>query len=202
MKHYNKIDKFSRKIYKEIFDQEKKIAEAGKFSDQFYLRYKEIFNLDMSFIDKNKLNRYDILLSKILEQIDIPKNIVGGGIFLSVIIYFFGSFIRDIWISSENVSYGSDYYIFIYIIWIIAFISPTIGALSRKQNLKSIENIITKYKSNASKVLNIDVTEDEHNYLESRSLKVRLHELKSLKDDNIITQEEYEIKRKKIIDED
>ena len=37
---------------------------------------------------------------------------------------------------------------------------------------------------------------------ESRLLKDKLFELKSLRDDNILTEEEYELKRKKIIEED
>lgn len=196
MKYYEYLDMYSRIIYKDIFEEERRIGKIGIYSTQFFKKYKEIFNLNLESIDNNKLNDYDLLINKILDQINIPKNRIGTGFFYGILIYFFGSFLRDIWIDSENIRYGSQYYIFVYFIWIASFVIPIISGISDNEKNKTINIIISKYKNNASKILNIKTTK-----LENQSLKDKLTEILEMLNKGLIDHIEYKRLRDKVLNE-
>lgn len=136
-------------------------------------------------------------IKELNEKIEENKKITWGKTFIYFFLfYFFGSFGRDAIIGSlsDPASASSSFVAGVWSIWLIIFLSPIL--------LKVVSEIqisyYTKKKDRFESDLLLKQNENKINKTE-KTLKDKLIELLELKEEGILSKEEYEEKRKDII---
>lgn len=113
-------------------------------------------------------------------------------------IYFFGGILRDLWIEDARWIEGEFFYYLVWFFWVIlCFLGPLLAALKYHLDSKSIKNYIgidlESYIPSERQVTDKVMTDENHSY------SSRLKELDKLLEEGLISQSEYDKKRKLII---
>jgi len=117
---------------------------------------------------------------------------------LTPLTYFLGSLLRDLLIDVTSAYPISVEYIFIYSMWIFLFIFLPLGgaflAYSEYRFLKDYLKL--EFNAQSETVHNVSTIE---NSTSSKSHKKRLVELEDLLNENLISEDEYKLKKKEIL---
>ena len=191
-----------KKAVDEIHKRNSNVVIKYLLDETFIAKYfpESEFNDEiLSDIDKNEFNqRLEVALDEANDALILRRNVM---FFLAPIAYFFGGIIRDFiieyQISSRN-WYDGDFEIYtIWFLWLSLFLVPLGGAIDSIGAIKSIKDYIRtvikidihKNKQGNDKVIN----KNGQNY------SSRLMELDKLLEEGLISQSEYDQKRKSIL---
>ena len=139
--------------------------------------------------------RMKLALERIVET---QKTLFIFWLVLTPFTYFFGSILRDMAIDTVRAYPGSiDYYLW-YFIWIMSCIVYPIGYAIKFFNSSSGLNAYIKSEfANQSNTIDTDSIIIKNN--SNKTHKERLVELEDLLNDNLISEEEYNLKKKDIL---
>lgn len=194
--HYKKaVDEINKRnpgntVINYLFDKNfiNKYFSESEFNDEI-----------LSDEQKNEFNRrLKVALTEAVEVLNNRRILL---LILSPLMYFFGGILRDIWIEFESARvYDFESNIFFYgiwFLWLISFIYPLLWAFFFHAESKTIKNYIRLELDNTSlidKPFNSKV-----NSYEGHGYSSRLRELDKLLEEGLISQSEYDQKRKSIL---
>jgi len=168
-------------------------------SDRYYSTY---FS-DIKFNETNKSETESKLEERFWIALEAAvshyKN--WGLLFLILLpfVYFFGSILRDYFIEISGGWEGSIDFYFAYFMWVIlCILMPLIAGVGYITSSGKLKKYLTIYK--AENMSNL-ISHSNKDYSIILSKKERLNELENLLIDELITHEEYNEKRNKIIDD-
>ena len=168
-------------------------------NESFYNGYFSGLNLTPNklspSVDAEVRRRMKLALERIVET---QKTLFILWLVLTPFTYFFGSILRDLLIDSNYAYPGSIDYIAYYVMWIVFCIVYPIGYAIKFFNSSSgLKDYIKSEFANQSNTIDTDSTIINNN--STKTHKERLIELEDLFNGNLISEEEYNLKKKEIL---
>ena len=188
------MDKKTKRIINDIQKYNVIILEQI-FVSNYYSKYFSNFPFQNKDVPSELINEYNKKLRNLFNNmITDHKSSRTTNIFIAIAAFFFGSILRDIIIDYLGYQSGTFAHTALYVIWIAAFVSYIYKAYS--ENV--VVNGIQQYIQNEIQ----DITPSNlssNTSIENNSELIRLKKLESLYKENLITQNEYEERKRAIL---
>lgn len=188
------MDKKTKRIINDIQKYNVIILEQI-FVSNYYSKYFSNFPFQNNDVPSELINEYNKKLRNLFNNmITDHKSSRTLNVFIAIAAYFFGSILRDIIIDYLGYQSGDFGYIALYVIWIAAFVNYIYKAYSDYVVVSGIQ----KYIQNDIQ----DITPSSlsrNTSIENNSELIRLKKLESLYKENLITQDEYEERKRAIL---
>jgi hypothetical protein len=186
------------RIISEIHTKEASINLKKFYNESYYNKYFSGIDLSPDELSPNVNTEFRRRMKLAIEQIANDLKTTSTLLFvLTPLAYFLGSLLRDVLIDVNGSYPGAVDYILYYFIWIAGFLVPLLLAIAFYLESKFLKEYLK---------LEFDVQyETIHsgstivNSASSKSHKERLVELEALLAENLISSEEYKLKKKEIL---
>ena len=191
-----------KKAVDEIHKRNSNVVIKYLLDETFIAKYfpESEFNDEiLSVKQKNEFNHR--LKVAFTDAVEILNNRRTLALILTPLMYFFGGILRDIWIEYEIARVyafeSTITFYFIWFVWLISFILPLIWVFLLHTDSRTIKNYIRLELDNTSLVDN--PMDSKVKSYEGHGYSSRLRELDKLLEEGLISQSEYDQKRKSIL---